>query len=254
MKKFMKKHILSILLVLLLVFTLFGCGKKRPEIAVMEMPAYIAAPVGEERLFAFTFFTLTENEELIEQIKGMTFVNFGDEAVEMIDVKDSSIECIAAEDTKYTTYALYITCQGKKTGLQKVDELVFLLDGKNITIPMEEVVFDFGEDTGAAYADTWESPAASSNAAELVCSYTYDEAVDAVRIYYGEDDYVELTADEIAKGEVYIPLDNDAFINYICTKVELEVDGEVYTTYGHGCYCGAMSVDDDTMEQMWMND
>ena len=131
----MKKHILSILLVLLLVFTLVGCDKKQPEIAVMEMSASIAAPVGEEQLFEFTFFTRTENKALIEQIKGMTFVNFGNEALEMIDVKDSSIECTATEDKKYTTYALYITWQGKKAGIQEVDELVSRI------VPFKQAVY-----------------------------------------------------------------------------------------------------------------
>ena len=246
----MKRRVLSMLLAILMVLTISGCGKKDERILVAEMAGYIAAPIETKMPLSFTFFTLNKNKDLLAKMEGISFVGFGDDGGEWIDITDSAIERIAVTD-KFTTYALTITYLGKQKGIQEVDELMFWLDGKNITVPIEEVVFDFGEDTGAEYADTWEAPAASSNAAQLVCSYTYDEEVDAVRIYYSEEDYVELTADEIAKGEVYIPLDNDAFINYICTKVELEADGEVYTTYGHGCYCGAMSVEEDVLEHLW---
>ena len=249
----MRKHVLPILLAMLIVLTMSGCGKKDERIQVAEMEAYIAAPVETEMLLGFTLFTLNENKDLLEKMDEMVFVGFGDNSEEWIEITDAATDRIGVTD-KFSAYELLISYQGKRAGVEDVDELKFLHNGKTITVPIEEIVFDFGEDTGAAYADTWESPGASSNGTELVCSYLYDESVDAVRIYYGEDDYVDLTADEIANGEVYIPLEKDAAINYICTKVELEVDGKTYTTYGHGCYCGAMSVDDDTMEQMWMND
>ena len=53
--------------------------------------------------------------------------------------------------------------------------------------------------------DVWSSPAASSNPEQLLCNYQFSDMVDACKIYYAPDQFMELSAEQLSDGEILIP-------------------------------------------------
>ena len=249
----MKKHIALLLSILLLLALLPGCSSKKGLFA-LDMPGYVAAPVESENTMALTLFLPRRNAAMQKRltdgsVASLLFPGLEDDIrISHFDIAQNESP---TEDSKYLSFGLTITYRCPKAGQYSAKALRLVCSDTTLDIPLSPLYFDIGEQTGTPFVDTWSSPAASSNPAELLCTYTFAPEVEACRIYYAPKKFVELSPAEIESGEVRIPLADTGFTTYVCTRILLQVNGETYTAYGKGCLCGALqAVTDKTLDQL----
>lgn len=249
----MKKHFTLLPYILVLFFLLCGCQAEK-HIGVYEMPAYVAVPQNSENGIAFTLFFPAQQKKLQKQLESVISCSFDGTEANDIVVSQFTLEQTSGSvpSPKYTTFGLILRYSCLQQGAFIVNQLNLICPDTVLEIPISPIYFDIGEATGEAYVDAWSSPAASSNPEQLLCNYQFSDMVDACKIYYAPDQFMELSAEQLSDGEILIPLDQSGLMTYICTKIVVEIDGQSYTTYGKGCLCGALqSITDETLDALY---
>lgn len=150
---------------------------------------------------------------------------------------------------EYSSYVMTLTFNAAEKGIFKTNHIVLYTNNgnHNLSYPIGQWVFDIGEsELETEYVNTWESPAASSNRNEFAYDYKVNNKhIKMLKIWIGENTYVSDENGLPASGNIKIAGNQSAPVNYIKTKLELNIDGSRKIVYGKGCYCGAVGISDD---------
>ncbi len=207
---------------------------------------YLASPVGEERLFALTFYYREQTLPFaLTDIVNATLDGVPGEAGMELTWEPAQIP----EEEDYIACTIYCTYTPTKTGTFESEQVVFSLsDGTQVRCPFGHLSFDIGEaDCGTV--DTWESAAAfSSNAA---FPYEFSPQGDALltKIQYAPDAALEDENGLSNTGRISLTENYNAPVVLIMAKVWSR-DGEALSlSYGKGCYCGAFSSSESILQR-----
>lgn len=242
-----KRRLISLLCVLCL---LTACAGKSgtPKLFFLWTQGYLAAPCGEEGMVALTLYAKKLSSPFDLSAPGVI-------RLDGISPEDIRITCdLSAADVDsgqgYQAYSLILTYTPLRAGVYVSESVTFVLDDQTqFTYPFGRFVFEVGEED-TQIADTWSSPAASSNAAEFAYQYMLNSGeARLTELKIGENAVLTdpdglALAGKIPLGEFY-----SAPLVYIRSKLCVEQGGASAISYGKGCYCGGFNATESLFDR-----
>lgn len=251
------RHCKRIILCLLCILCLLtACGKRssEPELFFAWTQGYLASPVDEENTIALTLY---ENRALsafdLSEIAKVSLDGVSDVDVSL-QYELAPIDADSSE--AYQPYALTLTYIPRRTGIYQTESVIFTLnDQTQLTYPLGRLVFEIGEEDSRTI-DTWCAPVASSNSGQFPYQYSlYHANSKLVEMKIGETTVLAAAEGLPTEGKVSLADAYSAPLVIIRSKLSIDQNGEIVTSYGKGCYCGAMGTEDSVFERSlehWM--
>ena len=244
------KRVLLVFLSILMFFTA-SCSKKvtnSENIYFTWMNTYYAMGVGSEAVIALTCFCVASTQPInSDDITGLEFDGIQNNVlISSYEVKYSQ----ADSSQKYSHYNVIVNFSANNQGVYETNKLIFdMKDGRSLSYLIGMCVFDVGEkETETDDIDLWSSPVASSKGDEFPYTYDTNSPDDKIiEMQVGKNQIITSANGLAAEGKIL--LHSTAPVNYIKTKIIVEVDGKNQTFYGKGCYCGGVNLTDADIEK-----
>lgn len=239
---------ISLIVISLITCVIFlgGCSinrqQKEPDHFLLWYDGYVAGGYNDTIDFSYTL--LSKSNDLETAISD---VKFSDK--QFVSIEKFSVERVKSTYKGYKFYGINLKMKLNQKGQYSPDALIVTINGKEQRLPLGTWTFDIGE-KGSEKIDTWESIAASSSSDTFSYEYTLkDASISKCNIYTNIDTSSQVSLKKKGKfsGKINIS-DSDAPLKYIKTKILYTVNGKPYSSYGQGCYCGALGLTDKNIQ------
>lgn len=244
----MKKQRIICLLCALCLLT--ACARKNDELKLFFAwtQGYLASPMNEENTISLTLYQKKQAPAFVfSEIETIQLAGFSDKDISL-EYNLAPIDVEGREE--YQPYALTLTYTPHHTGMYTAESVIFTLKDKaQFVYPVGRLVFDIGEADSHAI-DTWYAPVASSNSNNFPYQYSlYSADSKLIEMKIGETKVFAATEGLPTEGKVSLSDSYSAPLVIIRSKLSINQNGEIVTSYGKGCYCGAINAGDSIFEQ-----
>lgn len=235
-----------------LVFNFTACSNENSETIssfFVWMDSYISLAENSSSSIALTCFFENNKEPFKkEHVYGLRFDGIEDKVqITSFNIEEKESSNLSS---KYSSYYFYIDYETLEKGIFQTENiLINLSNSESLKYPIGSWIFDIDKHEEGEFINTWESPAASQNNSELVYDYKINDSKAKIeKIWFNIDSYISDESGLLETGTFKILNEEVAPVNYIKTKIELDVDGNHVVAYGKGCYCGASNSESSIIE------
>ncbi len=208
---------------------------------------YVAFEENSQTSFALTYYyNKNKSYTNFNKINRMEFMNADNVSIANYTIADMKF----GKNAKYSAYSITINLLSNSIGTDSVHYLKIYTDTINYKIyPIGSWFFDIGpKESNPDLLDTWSSPVITDNSSEFPYSYkVISKNIKIRELWYGENQFLE-SADGLKYENKVNITSSTAPVKYIKSKIIVEKNNQIYTVYGKGCYSGAMSTSDESIE------
>lgn len=232
---------------------LASCGKsagnaKSPALFFAWTEGYLANPVGEESSLALTFYCKKNAAPFsFSEIADISFEGLSEQP---ISFQYTLMPLDIDEEDGYLAYGVNFTYTPEELGVFEAESLVFTLSNNDtLSFPFGHFVFDIDE-ADSEQISTWESPAATSNSTSFPYRYLLNDGnAMLTKIQTGINRNVFNANGLEEEGAISLEDDYSAPVVLVKAKLQIDLNGESFVSYGKGCYCGAVNAQDSILKK-----